>query len=51
MKINNEALKKASGVVFAIGAGVFAVINALSEQKRDEEFECLKKKVEELENR
>lgn len=51
MKFNNETIKKISGVAFAIGAGVFAVLNSLSEQKRDQEFEDLKKKVEELENR
>jgi hypothetical protein len=51
MKFNNETLKKVSGIAFAIGAGVFAVINSLSEQKRDEEFEDLKKTVEELKNK
>lgn len=51
MKFNNETVKKISGVAFAIGAGIFAVINTLSEQKRDQEFEDLKKTVEELKNR
>lgn len=50
MKINGDALKKGLGVLSVIAAGAVAVANALSDQKKEAEFEGLKKAVEELQN-
>lgn len=39
------------GVLMAVGTGVFAVVNSLGEQKKDKEFEELKKAVANLEKK
>ena len=54
MKINNliksPLFKKSIAIVMAIGAGIAATADAITEQKRDEEFEELKQTVSELQN-
>lgn len=44
----NPGVKKALGVVMAVGAGVAAIINTFAEQEKAREFEELKKTVSEL---
>jgi hypothetical protein len=44
----NPGVKKAFGVVMAVGAGVAAIINTFAEQEKAREFDELKKTVSEL---
>ena len=46
--IKNPAFKKGLGIISVVVAGITAVSSALSDQKRDQEFEELKKTVSEL---
>lgn len=46
--IKNPAFKKGFGIVSVAFAGIAAVSSALSDQKREQEFEELKKTVSEL---
>lgn len=50
MKINEDMLKKGLGAFSILVAGVVAVANAIADQKKAEEFDGLKKAVEELQN-
>lgn len=50
MKLDRPAVKKAFGIASIIIAGATAVIGAISEQKKEAEFEELKQKVSELTN-
>lgn len=54
MKLNiikNPALKKGLGVAAAIFTGIVAVGNALSDQKKEQEFEEMKKALAELQDK
>ena len=52
MKINNliknPVFKKGIGIASAVIAGIIAMSDTITEQKRDEEFEEMKKQIEEL---
>lgn len=52
MRINNliksPAFKKGIGIASAVIAGVIAMSDTIAEQKRDDEFEEMKKQIEEL---
>ena len=48
---NNPGFQKGLGIAAAIFAGITAVSSALSEQKKEQEFEELKKTVSELQNK
>lgn len=50
MKVNTDLLKKGLGVLSVIAAGAVAVANAISDQKKEAEFEGMKKAIEELQN-
>lgn len=41
-------IQKVLGVTMAVGAGLMAVINTLTEQKKDQEFEDMKRDIAEL---
>ncbi len=47
----NPAVKKGLGVASVIFAGVAAISNALSDQKKDKEFEDMKKAISELQKK
>lgn len=49
--LNNSAFQKALGVASVVFAGVVAVSNALSEQKKEAEFEEMKKAISELKSK
>ena len=49
--INNPGLKKGHGIASVIFAGVAAISNALTDQKKEQEFEDLKKAVSDLQNK
>lgn len=49
--LNNPALKKGLGIASVAVAGIVAVSNALSSQKKEQEFEDLKKAVSELQKK
>ena len=49
--INSPGLKKGVGIASVIFAGVAAISNALNNQKKEQEFEDLKKAVSELQNK
>lgn len=53
MKFNmdNPMLKKGLGVASVVFAAIVAASNAMSEQKKDREFESMKKALEELQNK
>lgn len=55
MKINdviqNPILKKSLGIAGVVVAGIAAMSNAMSEQKREQEFEELKEAVKELQEK
>ena len=46
--IKNPAFKKGLGIIAVAYAGIAAVSSALSDQKREQEFEALQKTVSEL---
>ena len=52
MRINNliksPVFKKGIGIASAVIAGVIAMSDAIAEQKRDDEFEEMKKQIAEL---
>lgn len=52
MRINNliksPVFKKRIGIASAVIAGVIAMSDTIAEQKRDDEFEEMKKQIEEL---
>lgn len=52
MRINNliksPVFKKGIGIASAVIAGVIAMSDTIAEQKRDDEFEEMKKQIEEL---
>lgn len=48
--LENENLKKGLGIASALVMGVVAVANALSDQKKAQEFEDMKKAISELQN-
>lgn len=50
LNIDNDGVKKVLGIVMAVGTGVLAVINTLSDQKKAQEFEDMKKAISELQN-
>ena len=47
-KLSGDSVKKIIGVAGVVVAGVSAVLGALSDQKKEREFEDLKKTVAEL---
>lgn len=49
--LNNPGLKKGLGIASVVFAGLMAVANALSDQKREQEFEEMKKTLSELQNK
>lgn len=49
--INKPGLKKGMGLVMVAFAGISAVASALSDQKKEQEFEDLKKAVSELQKK
>lgn len=51
MKFNNSAFQKAFGIGSIIVAGVVAVANAIAEQKKEKEFEDMKKAIADLQNK
>lgn len=50
MNVNKDLVKKGLGVLSVVAAGAVAVVNALSDQKKEAEFEGMKKAIEELQN-
>ena len=52
MRINNliksPVFKKGIGIASAVIAGVIAMSDTIAEQKRDDEFEEMKKQIKEL---
>lgn len=49
--INNPTLKKVTGIASIALAGIVAVSNAIGQQKKEKEFEELKKTVSELQKK
>lgn len=49
--IQNPIAKKGLGIASALFMGVVAVSSALSEQKREKEFEDMKKTISELKSK
>lgn len=49
--IKNPAVKKGLGIASALFMGVVAVSNALSDQKREKEFEDMKAVLSELQKK
>ena len=49
--INNPGLKKGLGIASVIFAGVAAISNAVADQKKEQEFEDLKKAVSDLQKK
>lgn len=49
--VNNPILKKGAGIASIVVAGIVAITNAISDQKREEEFDALKKTVEQLQKK
>ena len=49
--IKSPTVKKVMGIVSVVIAGVVAVDNALSEQKKDKEFEDMKNAISELQKK
>ena len=49
--LNNPGLKKGLGVASTIVMCIGAVGSVLSDQKREQEFESMKKTLEELQNK
>ena len=47
-KMDSDKLTKVIGGVTAVVAGVTAVVNTLNQQKKEAEFEAVKKNVETL---
>lgn len=50
MNVNKDLVKKGLGIASVVVTGVVAVVNALSDQKKEAEFEGMKKAIEELQN-
>lgn len=48
--LNGDVVKKVIGIASVAVAGIMAVTNALSDQKKQQEFEDLKKAVADLQN-
>lgn len=48
--LESEGLKKSLGIASALVMGVVTVANALSDQKKAQEFEDMKKAISELQN-
>lgn len=48
IKFDGPVVKKVVGIVSAVAVGAVAVVNALSEQKKAQEFEEMKKTLSEL---
>lgn len=46
--VKNPVFKKGIGIASAVIAGIIAMSDTIAEQKRDEEFEEMKKQIEEL---
>lgn len=44
----NPVVKKVAGITMAVVSGVFTVVGALADQKREQEFEAMKKTLSEL---
>ena len=49
--INNPGFKKGVGVASVLFAGITAISSAISDQKKEQEFEDLKKAVSDLQNK
>ena len=49
--LKNPAVKKGIGIASAVASGLIAVDGKLSSQKKEAEYEALKKTVEELKNK
>lgn len=50
IKIEKSSVKKVVGIASAVAMGVVAVLNSLSDQKKAQEFEEMKKTLSELQN-
>lgn len=50
-EINTSTVKKVLSVATAVVAGIAAVGNTLAEQKKEKEFEEMKKAISELQNK
>ena len=50
LDVNNPILKKGLGVASVVFAAIVAASNAMSDQKKDQEFEEMKKALSELQN-
>lgn len=50
LDVNNPMLKKGLGVASVVFAAIVAASNAMSDQKKDQEFEEMKKALSELQN-
>ena len=48
MNLKGETVSKVLGIVVAVATGVSAVMGALNQQKKDAEFEDMKKALAEL---
>lgn len=49
--INSPGFKKGAGIATIIFAGISAVASAVTDQRKEQEFEDLKKAVSELQNK
>ena len=49
--VNNPGLKKGLGIASVVFAGVAAISNAMADQKKEQEFEDLKKAVADLQQK
>lgn len=50
-KVNNSTIQKVLSVATVVIAGIAAVGNTLTEQKKEKEFEEMKKAISELQNK
>ena len=51
LQLGNPVVKKVLGISMAVFSGIVTVAGALADQKREQEFEALKKTVSELANK
>lgn len=49
--LNSPGLKKGMGIASALFMGLITVVSALSDQKKDREFEEMKQTLAELQNK
>ena len=49
--VNNPAFKKGMSIATAVAMGIGTVVSTLSDQKKEKEFEEMKKTLEKLQNK